>query len=166
MKFKYFETEWIDHPDWISNAKAEVQKLWQSEYKPAPLTPQETQLPVTQYIQGASPGVESSGEISEFRDLPHWKRCKRARLAADDNDELDRYLMRDTEHELAAGLLSYWQEHSDDIRSNNVAKMALEVFSIPAMSADPERLFSRYVFHSLSIYSNHTRLLLTKVSFL
>lgn len=131
-----------------------------------PLTPQETQLRVTQYIQGASPVVESSGEIWEFGHLPHWKSRKRARLATDDNGELDHYLMRDTEDELPAGQLSYWQEHSDDIRSNNVAKMALEVFSIPAMSADPERLFSRYVFHSLRIYSNHTRLLLANISFL
>ena len=46
--------------------------------------------------------------------------------------------MRDTEDELPAGPLSYWEEPSNDIRSNNVAKMALEVFSIPAMSADPE----------------------------
>ena len=87
--------------------------------------------------------LEPSGEPSDFHDLPHWKRRKRACLAADDNDELDRYLMRDTEDELPAGPLSYWQEHSNDIRSNNVAKMALEVFSIPAMSSDPERLFSR-----------------------
>lgn len=143
MKFRYFETEWNDRPDWITNAKAEVQRLWQSEYKPEPLTTQEAQLRVTQYVQGASTMLEPSGEPSDFRDLPHWKRRKRARLAADDNDELDRYLMRDTEDELPPGPLSYWQEHSNDIQSNNVAKMALEVFSIPAMSADPERLFSR-----------------------
>ena len=152
MKFKYFETEWIDRPEWISNAKVEVQKLWQSEYKPAPLTPQETQLRVTQYIQGASPGVEPTGEISEFHDHPDWKRSKRAWLAVDDNDELDSYLMKDTEDELPAGSLTYWEEHIDDIRSNNVAKMALELFCIPDMLADPERLFSRYVFLS-SVYT-------------
>jgi len=56
---------------------------------------------------------------------------------------LDHYLIRDSEDELPAGPLSCWQEHSNDIRSNNVAKMALEVFSIPAMSTNPERLFSR-----------------------
>ena len=137
MKFRYFETKWNDCPDWITNAKAEVQRLWQSEYKPEPLTAQEAQLRVTQYVQGASTMLEPSGEPSDFCDLPHWNRSKRARLAADDNDELDRYLMRDTENELPAGPLSYWQEHSNDIRSNNVAKMALEVFSIPAMSSVP-----------------------------
>ena len=54
-------------------------------------------------------------------------------LCRHDNDELDRYLMRDTEDELSDRPLSYWQEHSNDIRSNNVAKMASEVFSIPAI---------------------------------
>ncbi|RPA95125.1 hypothetical protein L873DRAFT_1699207, partial [Choiromyces venosus 120613-1] len=114
MKFRYFETEWIDRPDWISNAKAEVHKLWQSEYKPEPLTAQETHLRVTQYIQAASPAVETSGERSEFRDLPDWKWRKRARLAANDKDELDRYLKRNTEDELLLGPLSYWQEHTND----------------------------------------------------
>ena len=74
--------------------------------------------------------------------------------------------MRDTEDELPDGPLSYWQEHSNDIRSNNVAKMALEVFSIPAMSADPERLFSKCVSGSLNIYSNHTLSLIADISFL
>ena len=85
-----------------------------------------------------------------------------------DNDELDRYLMRDTEDELPDGPLSYWQEHSNDIRSNNanVGKMALEVFSIPAVSANPERLFSRCVSGSLKIYSNHTPSLIADISFL
>ena len=32
----------------------------------------------------------------------------------------------------------------DDIRQQGLAKMALDIFTIPAMSADPERLFSRY----------------------
>jgi len=107
MKFRYFETEWNDRPDWISNAKAEVQRLWQSEYKTEPLTTHETQLLVTQYVQGTSTMLEPSGESSDFRDLPHWKRRKRARLAADDNNELDRYLMRDTEDELPTRPLSY-----------------------------------------------------------
>lgn len=87
--------------------------------------------------------LEPSGDPSHFCNLPHWKRRKRARLAADDNDELDRDLMRDTEDELLTGPLSYWQQHCNDIWSNNVAKMALEVFIIQAMSAGPERLFSR-----------------------
>lgn len=107
------------------------------------MTAQETQLGVREYVQGARTASEPSGKSSDFRDIPHWKRHKCARLAADNNDDLDRYLIRDTEDELPAGPLSSWQEHSNDIWSNNVAKMALEIFSIPAMSADPERLFSR-----------------------
>ena len=62
MKFGYFETEWNERPDWITNSKAEVQRLWQSEYKPEPLTAQETQLRVTQDVQGASTILEPSGD--------------------------------------------------------------------------------------------------------
>ena len=61
-------------------------------------------------------------------------------------------------------VLSHWQEHSNNIRSNNVTKMALEVFSIPAMSVDLERIFSGCVSGSLKTYSNHTVSLIADIS--
>ena len=64
---------------------------------------------------------------------------------SDNCDELDRYLRRDVEDELRLGPLKYWIDHADDIRQRELSKMAIDIFSIPAMSADPERLFSRYV---------------------
>ncbi|PUU79823.1 hypothetical protein B9Z19DRAFT_1124605 [Tuber borchii] len=61
MKFKYFETKWKLPPDWIQNAKAEVQKLWESTYKPPPPTMQEQTLYVAQYVitTAATPTPES-----------------------------------------------------------------------------------------------------------
>jgi len=44
MKFKYFESEWESRADWIENGKAEVRKLWESQYKPPPGSPQEQRL--------------------------------------------------------------------------------------------------------------------------
>lgn len=49
------------------------------------------------------------------------------------------------EDELLLGPLKYWIDHADDMRQRELSKMAIDIFSIPAMSADPERLFSRYL---------------------
>ena len=64
---------------------------------------------------------------------------------SDNCDDLDRYLRRDVEDELPLGPLKYWIDHADHMRQKALSKMAIDIFSIPAMSADPEWLFSRYV---------------------
>ena len=68
---------------------------------------------------------------------------KKRRLIGDDHNE--RYLERETEDDLPSGPLQYWIDHLQDIRLRGLAQMAIAIFTIPAMSADPERLFSRYV---------------------
>ena len=159
MKFKYFESEWESRADWIENGKAEVRKLWESQYKPAPTSPQEQRLRVAYHIRTSSspatavsptspsPSTIALTESSEdlINHIPDWQRRKRQRLMSDNCDELDRYLRRDVEDELPLGPLKYWIDHADDIRQRELSKMAIDIFSIPAMSADPERLFSRYV---------------------
>lgn len=75
--------------------------------------------------------------------MPDWKRKRRTRWASDNQDELDSFQQRDVFEELKQGPLHYWLERKMDIRYRDLAKMGIEVNSIPAMSADPERLFSR-----------------------
>ena len=157
MKFKYFESEWESRADWIVNRKDAVRKLWESQYKPAPTTPQEERLRVAYYISASnSPAATTAtttsgstvpGESSEasLTHIPDWQKRKRQRLMSDNCDDLDRYLRRDVEDELPFGPLKYWIDHADDMRQKDLSKMAIDIFSIPAMSADPERLFSRYV---------------------
>jgi len=60
------------------------------------------------------------------------------------HDDLDHYLRCDVEDELPLGPLKYWIDYAQDLRQKDLAKIALDIFSIPAMSAEPERLFSRY----------------------
>ena len=59
-------------------------------------------------------------------------------------DDLDHYLRRDVEDDLPLGPLKYWINDTEDLRQMDLAKMALDIFGIPAMSANPKRLFSRY----------------------
>jgi len=60
------------------------------------------------------------------------------------HDNLDRYLWCDVEHELALAPLKYWIDHVEDLRQKDLSKMTINIFIIPAMSANPERLFIRY----------------------
>ena len=151
MKYKYFENEWEDRPDWIENAKSTVEKVWKSEYKPNSSNSNDVVL-----LPVASPRTPSartttrtitplSDELTQLPDLPDWKKKKRRRLIRDDRDELERYLERETEDDLPTGPLQYWIDHLEDTRQRGLAQMAIDIFTIPAMSADPERLFSRYV---------------------
>ena len=80
-----------------------------------------------------------------FRIYQIGKKEKRRRLIREDRDELERYLERETEDDLPTGPLQYWIDHLEDTRQRGLAQMAIDIFTIPAMSADPERLFSRYV---------------------
>ena len=159
MKFKYFESEWESRADWIASGKTAVRTLWDTQYKPPLTTPQEQRLRVAYYISAsnspvATPSIASSSTHVPSQTLedspnhiPDWQRRKRQRLMSDNCDDLDRYLRRDVEDELPLGPLKYWIDHADDMRQRELSKMAIDIFSIPAMSADPERLFSRYLLY-------------------
>jgi hypothetical protein len=51
--------------------------------------------------------------------------------------------VRDPEDELPGGALQYWVSRLDELRQSQVAWMGIELMSIPAMSDEPERVFSR-----------------------
>lgn len=95
-------------------------------------------------VSGSSPAIERTSGYSSLSDIPDWQRKKRQRLISDNCDDLDRYLRRDVEDEVPLGPLKYWIENAEDLRQKDLSTMAIDIFSIPAMSADPERLFSRY----------------------
>lgn len=69
--------------------------------------------------------------------LPDRKKQKRSKLIGDNRDEFQWYLKRQTENDLPSGPLQYWINHIDDIRQKGLMKMALDIFSIPPVSADP-----------------------------
>ena len=89
MKYQYFETEWVDRPDWIENAKSMVQRVWNAEYKPEKTNQPETLLPIANPIRPQTTNQSSLDTIDNFGTLPDWKRKKRQRLIGDERDELD-----------------------------------------------------------------------------
>jgi hypothetical protein len=59
-----------------------------------------------------------------------------------DFDELDQYLSTPTVTNLSLKPISWWLEPTQQSTFPNLSRMAIDILSIPAMSAEPERLFS------------------------
>ena len=81
---------------------------------------------------------------------PLWRQRKRVRLAAEQHYEFERF--QGLEEQLhGIGPLNYWiQKHqSSDSRTRDLAAMAIDILAIPAMSAEPEYVFSRYAIISV-----------------
>jgi len=162
MKFDYFETAWEDRQDWVLNTEKEVQNLWQTEYKNTSGEGNNFELPLRHnnnlqptstlpYRIGITP-PESSAHTpfrqSDYGDIRSWKKNKRARIGADKLDPYDCFIQKEVEDEFPAGPLQCWLDRRSERNQEELATMGMEIFSILAMSADPERLFSRYTSRS------------------
>jgi hypothetical protein len=148
MKLDYFDGEWEDKPEWISNAHNSSRRLWETEYKHGYMRKKSSTPNIDEddVPAAAAPTIIHDREVDEF---PIWKRKKRARLAGSNQDEFERFQQRDCDEDLTLGPLQYWVQRRNDPRQKERARMGIEIHSIPAMSADPERLFSRYYLYPL-----------------
>ena len=123
-KWLYFEDNWSEHLDWISDAKYKMQKFWDSSYKPIDSA--------TQILATAT----SQDDLNTFR---AWEQSrKRTRVLG---DEYQRYCNTEIVDDITDPRV-WWQESSQRLNYPNLGIMALDILSIPAMSAEPERLFS------------------------
>jgi hypothetical protein len=75
--------------------------------------------------------------------LTRWKQKKRARLTVQDSDQFDRFQSAEEEEEEVPDILKYWANQLANPCWVQLAHMAREIHSIPAMSAEVERVFSR-----------------------
>lgn len=158
MKLKYFEIEWIDHPDWVEIAQSKSKALWESEYRS--LSHQTTLISIQPDSAIDSQNLNQSEAGSAIGDslitsnstLSRWKKIKRAKLTNDDLDQWNRFQSTE-EVEEVEDLLGYWATRLKNPRWTQLSHMALEIHSIAAMSAQVERVFSRLV----SIHSSYTR---------
>jgi hypothetical protein len=84
--------------------------------------------------------LESSQQIESSSQLTAWQRKRQALQAVETGDILARFQESGTED--ADDVISYWAGKRKDPRWKDVARMALEILSIPAMSTEPERVLS------------------------
>lgn len=139
MKWKYFEHTWRDavlwkdatHPErWLPSGKRALQTLWK-EYKDLPIDPAVTQVAGSKRVREESP--------DDFQ-----RATNMALLYGDEaEDELETWL-RERPFELQGeSLPQFWLRKLKHPSSYRLARLGLDMASIPAMSSECERVFSQ-----------------------
>ncbi|RKK07548.1 hypothetical protein BFJ66_g17852 [Fusarium oxysporum f. sp. cepae] len=129
LKWAYMEKTWEDKKEWIEKAKARVEQLWSKTYKPT--TP--------------SPILRQSGEPEPTTRRPNgykiWMKEQKATILNMDDDEYEVYCREPVM--MISDPLKWWLELAQRRRFPNLSLMAIDILSIPPMSAETERLFSK-----------------------
>jgi hAT family C-terminal dimerisation region len=149
-RWALFDDLWGDDEErrpWITKAKEMVQDLWENEYKGLDIDNSEVNLPASKRLKTSrnrftawrtqkrglatrglsvddslalSPGSSSSGQ--ELDEYEQWQR---------DIDDSDAFVTDPYE---------YW--HTRRLKYPKLSRMALDLLTVPPMSAECERLFS------------------------
>jgi hAT family C-terminal dimerisation region len=124
FKWSYITINW--DPSWIPDAKNMMMKLWEAHK--SKIASDEVDLP-------AQPPVPI---LSSGNDFKAW--MKRNQKTPNQEDEYTRYCAMDCTFDVDGR--TWWQEKTQRTSFPVLSNLALDILSIPAMSADPERLFS------------------------
>jgi hypothetical protein len=144
IKWRWCKKNWVDKPEWFSQAQDNMRRLWRT-YKPS-------QAPTTKRRHHPDRGQQPSKSIrreGNYRDsvLYNW----RTNDSEDDDDEesLDQYESYIQEKRLPFHegcestvnlLFDYWKDKAK--KWPELTRFAFDALSIPAMSAECERCFS------------------------
>ena len=137
----FFQVEWDEdgRQDWTQKAHQLVRNLWEKNYK-VNLSPA---LAFSPFSSQAS--ASTTPAASPFPASTSTSRCyKRVRLAPTtiDDDELSRYLRLMDTNITITDPKAWWLANRADFP--NLSRLAFDTFCVPAMSAEVERVFSRF----------------------
>ena len=130
MKWKWIERAWEPRPEWIKSAKNAFSSLlieYETTVAPAPSTTPPSKRPRRRYSDDSS----DSDDISEGTEEPL---SVQQQLAAYLSDKVDKALSKKDSPVL------YWLLHRQ--QWPHLSALALDVYSVPVMSDEPERVFS------------------------
>ena len=116
-KIQYIQNNW--EPAWVTRAITSVRKLWKDEYQ-RPISVANEAVPKDSYDAFLRKAQASSTAST---------------------DELERYLASGPT-QLTGNPLQWWLEVTQRQTFPNLSRMAIDLLSIPAMAAEPERVFS------------------------
>lgn len=125
-KFVYFETRWHDEPTWKHRAKLSMNSVW-AEYRNLDLT-----------------GTGDAGGVRQRSPSPLEDEMDMTRVPEAPRDQLEQWI-KDPPFKLEGSdsLVSFWLRKRRVKATANLAQMALDMASIPAMSSECERVFSQ-----------------------
>ena len=140
-RFEYFEDKWAKHPSWIKNAKKVFKNLY-LKYR--------ERIHVDSAYDFESRAAETNKPKSSFLPLESFdafsadylsRRHQKQKQKDMESLELDNYLRAfDPRLQGLNNPIAWWKEHQTDFPI--LARMAFDIFSIPAMSSEVERIFS------------------------
>lgn len=130
LKWAYLNYYW--KPDWVAKAKALMKSLW-SEYKSQDITPSAAS-------QAAIPMDTSAANPLKRSLAAFMQNHSQASIAL---DEYTHYCDQDTVLGEGETPLNWWLQPTQQKKYPNLSKLAIDILTIPAMSAEVERLFSR-----------------------
>jgi hypothetical protein len=140
-RWAYFENTWTDETQlvWLEEAKDMVKKLWEEKYKSSPTLSTPNGEPPLKRLKVMS--ALERHRACRTSSLPDETACLKGSWDGD-YDEYDHGLRNpDAKHDpLVTDPLRYWWEKRKDYP--RLSRMALDVLSIPPMSAACGRLFS------------------------
>ncbi|KAK2470914.1 hypothetical protein H9L39_17145 [Fusarium oxysporum f. sp. albedinis] len=129
LKWAYMEKTWEDKNEWIEKAKARVEQLWSKTYKPT------TPSPILRQSVAPEPtAIRPNG-------YKIWMKEQKATILNMDDDEYEAYCREPVM--MISDPLKWWLELAQRRRFPNLSLMAIDILSIPPMSAETERLFSK-----------------------
>ena len=108
---------------WKDEARVSLKSFWETKYRSSTGLPQAPNSP--------EPDLENV--------FLQWMEEKSTVL--EDIDELDRYLTEPRLKKIST-VIGWWQDQAQKSRFLLLSLMAIDIFSIPAMSSEPERVFS------------------------
>ena len=147
-KFDYFEDQWVKNRSWVTQCKAAVKALYeQYEDKYSAISEDKNDAPPplrARLLYGRKRRDSDSSSSGEDGFLNHGtlSAAHRARKKRKVASELDRYteFAPTWEEEQIVNPLAWWQGQKSNYPI--LYRMAMDIFSIPAMSSEIERKFS------------------------
>ncbi|KAF6525465.1 hypothetical protein HZS61_011260 [Fusarium oxysporum f. sp. conglutinans] len=123
LRKSYLSEQWKRNPAWVSNAVKAVRKIWSTEYKIY-------QIPDKQQEKGQ--------ELDEF---DRWRQNVYS-TASEVKDEFDRFIYGSQVGIGQQTALQWWLEPTQRENFPLLCRMAIDIFCIPPMSTEAERIFS------------------------
>lgn len=138
-RWEWIETVWAARPEWVVNAKRQVQELWESEYKHLPVStsPEEVLDEGENVVEPPPKRIKRDGGFDDWLLHLHVAR-PRSRV----DDEYSHWIQSPLDKNLDQLELpiNYWNAHRT--RYPRLSRMATDLLSVPAMSSEVERVFS------------------------
>jgi hypothetical protein len=127
-KWQYFEKRWQERPEWIAAGRAAVKDLWETEYK--------GKEQVDYHASFDPTACQDQDMLDEFLNFERDPRVGAERGLVDEYEE---YCAAQADFRVN-DILEWWQSQAGAYPQ--LSRMAGDILSVPAMSAECERVFS------------------------